>query len=171
MNGINLSGTPIVALDLEKEITTCVEVICRSFQTVAAEFGITRENAPTNPAFMTLERIQGAAAKGAVFFGAFPGKVMEGCVAVEPSHDDPRIFYIERLAVLPESRHKGLGRMLMSHAEAFIKERGGATASIGLMNENTALKNWYLSLGFMETRIQKFPHMPFTVCFMEKRLD
>ena len=35
------------------EIQTCVEVICKSFMTVADEFGFTAENAPRFTAFAT----------------------------------------------------------------------------------------------------------------------
>ena len=32
------------------------------------------------------------------------------------------------------------------------------------------LKNWYMSYGFRETGTKAFPHLPFTVCFMEKEI-
>ncbi len=39
----------------KSEIPECVEVICRSFMTVADEFGFTKENAPGITAFATTE--------------------------------------------------------------------------------------------------------------------
>lgn len=39
----------------KKEIPDCVEVIRKSFMTVADEFGFTRENAPRFTAFATTE--------------------------------------------------------------------------------------------------------------------
>ena len=39
----------------KSEIPECVEVICRSFMTVADEFGFTNENAPGITAFATTE--------------------------------------------------------------------------------------------------------------------
>lgn len=42
--------------------------------------------------------------------------------------------------------------------------------SIGIINENKVLKQWYSSFGFNETGFKKFPHLPFTVCFMEKKI-
>ena len=37
---------------IKEELPVCLEVIHRSFQTVADEFGLTKENCPTNGAFM-----------------------------------------------------------------------------------------------------------------------
>ena len=173
----------------------CAELIRASFATVAAEFGITEENAPTNPAFITIERIFDAAAKGAEFFvltvgataseeaavtggandvgadvdGAFPSAPIEvGCVAVEPSKDDATAYYIERVAVLPAFRHRGYGALLVDHALSAIRKRGGREAQIGLIDENGRLKRWYINMGFVETGKKKFSHLPFTVCFMKK---
>lgn len=36
------------------ELNSSLKVITESFSTVAAEFGLTKENCPTHPAFMTL---------------------------------------------------------------------------------------------------------------------
>jgi ribosomal protein S18 acetylase RimI-like enzyme len=160
----------IETLESSRDLDACVEVLRRSFKTVADELGLTPQNAPTNPAFMTLERIQSGIEKGAVFFGAFLDSGMKGCVAVEPSRDDPNTCYIERLAVLPENRHMDLGKALMAHAEGYIKSMGRRIASIGIVDGNTRLKKWYLSLGFKEVKKRKFEHLPFTVCFMEKEV-
>jgi hypothetical protein len=39
-----------------------------------------------------------------------------------------------------------------------------------MMDEHSVLKRWYLGLGFRETELTKFAHLPFVVCFMEKKL-
>jgi ribosomal protein S18 acetylase RimI-like enzyme len=160
----------IEKLESAKDLDACAEVLRLSFKTVADELGLTPQNAPTNPAFMTLERLQSGIEKGAVFFGAFLDSGMKGCVAVEPSREDPNACYVERLAVLPGHRHKGLGKALMAHAEGFVRSAGRHIASIGIVDENTRLKKWYLSLGFREIRKRKYEHLPFTVCFMEIEL-
>jgi len=43
-------------------------------------------------------------------------------------------------------------------------------ASFGIVNEQEVLKSWYKGLGFTEKETRSYPHLPFTVCFMEKEL-
>jgi len=90
-------------------------------------------------------------------------------VAVEKA--DHHLYYIEKLAVLPDCRHKGMGKMLVSHALDYIASKGGQKVSIGIIDEQTILKTWYRMLGFTETGTKKFPHLPFTVCFMEQNIN
>ena len=143
-------------------------VLRNSFATVAAALGLTPENAPTNAAFIDANRLRESFDKGAIFFCAIEDNRMIGTVAVEKSGDCEGLYYIERLAVLPEYRHMGYGTLLMDHACAEIVRRGGNRVSIGIINENDVLKKWYSGYGFTETGIKRFEHLPFTVCFMEK---
>ena len=152
------------------ETNQAVEVIVRSFSTVAAEFNLTRENAPTHPAFFTADGLAQMVAKGAVWFGAFRDETLVGCVAVERSARRDDVFYVEKLAVLPGHRHGGLGARLVEHACNFCRDRGGRGVSIALMDEHKVLKQWYTELGFRQVRVERYPHLPFGVCFMEKSL-
>jgi len=52
-----------------------------------------------------------------------------------------------------------------------VKSYGGNKISIGIIEENTKLKDWYLKLGFTHISTRKFKHLPFTVGFMEKELN
>ncbi len=61
------------------------------------------------------------------------------------------IYYIERLAVNPNHRHHGFGDRLLNHAFDYIKGNEGTVASIGLMDNNTVLKELYKIKGFIET--------------------
>lgn len=150
------------------ELATSLRVITESFSTVAAEFGLSKENCPTHPAFMTLTRLQEALEKKVEFFGLFSGKLQIGFVAVEKSTDE--VFFLERLSVLPDYRHHGYGKKLLDYASDFIKAQGGKVVKIALINEHIVLKQWYLDYGFTETGTKNFPHLPFTVCFMEKEI-
>jgi len=137
-----------------------------SFKTVAAEFGLTKENCPTHPSFMNVRRLCELRDRGIKLFGCFLGKRQVGFVAIERADDD--LYYMERLAVLPEYRHRGCGTELVRFVLDYIREQGGQKLSIGTINEHWILKDWYRRLGFAEIRAEKFPHLPFTVCFMER---
>jgi diamine N-acetyltransferase len=153
----------------DDEIDASASIIRRSFMSVAKDFHITQENCPTNPAFITSEKLMESKNKGIKFFGLFHGNIQIGCVAIEKAKDD--VFYMERLAVVPKHRHKGYGKELTDFVFKYAGFQGGKEVSIGIINENIELKNWYIKYGFTETSIRKYDHLPFTVCFMEKRID
>ena len=144
-------------------------VIRNAFKTVALEFSLTRENSPTHPSFMTTRRLREDHNKGVRFFGLFMEDRQIGFIAVEKA--DASLYYIERLAVLPGYRHQGYGRRLMEFAFQHIKVNGGTKVSIGIINEQTVLKDWYKAMGFEETSTREFAHLPFTVCFMERAIN
>ncbi len=144
----------------------CVRVIRDSFITVADEMHLTRQNAPTNPAFMELEALQAMAHKGAAFYGAFHEGDLVGTVAIEKKDDD--VYYMEKLAVLPACRHLGYGARLIRFVMDTVRDLGGKKVSIGIIEENTVLKNWYIRNGFQVKGTRQFAHLPFQVCFLER---
>ena len=89
-----------------------------------------------------------------------------GCVAIKQAKADGAVYYIERLAVVPDKRQRGYGGQLLSFAIEHILERGGTTASIGLMDNNDKLKKWYGSKGLVQHDRRRVEHLPFKVCFM-----
>ncbi|MBN2535155.1 MAG: GNAT family N-acetyltransferase [Spirochaetales bacterium] len=155
----------------ESDLSRCVHVLACSFKTVAEEFHLTEQNAPTNPAFLTIDRLQEYLKKNITLYGYYKEKELIGCIAIEKSHTENRTFFIERLAVIPEQRHKGYGRELIQFALKKIKERKGDKASIGIINENKRLKEWYIKIGFREVSVKTFSHLPFEVCFLEKVIE
>ena len=107
--------------------------------------------------------------RGVRLFGLFLEGRQIGFIAVERA--DATLYYIERLAVLLEYRYRGYGKRLMEFAFEFIRANGGKKVSIGIINEQTVLKNWYKGLGFEEISTREFTHLPFTVCFMEREIS
>jgi diamine N-acetyltransferase len=152
----------------QNEIENSARIIRDSFQTVAVQFGLTRKNCPAHPSFITENQLFTMKSKGPIFFGLFVDGTQTGFVAVEKGDGDGDVFYLEKLAVLPDQRHRGYGRRLLEQACDFIRAEGGKKVSIGIIDEHMILKNWYRGLGFREVGTQQFPHLPFTVCFMAK---
>jgi ribosomal protein S18 acetylase RimI-like enzyme len=147
------------------DLTACARVIRLSFATVAEAFGLTPQNCPNHPAFIRKERLIAMREAGARFFGLYAADTLAGCVAARVKG---AIAYIEKLAVLPQYRHMGYGNALMDAALGYAKEQGCGKASIGIIDENTVLKDWYKSMGFTVVEIKEFAHLPFTVCIMTK---
>jgi ribosomal protein S18 acetylase RimI-like enzyme len=153
---------------LDEDIRASVHVIRESFATVAAEFGLTFENCPSNAAFVTEDDLRKMREKGSVLFGLFDAVGQTGFVALRKASDV--LFYLEKLAVLPLAGHSGHGKRLVDFSAEYVRKAGGQTISIGIIDENTRLKSWYIDCGFHETEIKRFPHLPFTVCILEKSI-
>ena len=66
-----------------------------------------------------------------------------GCVGY--SYYKENIYFIERLATLPEYRHLGIGKKLMEYAENKIKDLG-KIVEIHVVDKNIILKEWYKKL-------------------------
>ena len=152
----------------ESELLESVKVIKLSFETVAAEFGLTLENCPAHPAFITYEKLVELKNNGVKFFGLHAHDRQVGFVAIEKFNDN--LYYIERLAVLPSYRHNSFGEKLIKFAVDHIKNDDGKIVSIGIIDDHAILKQWYKSMGFSETQKKRFNHLPFMVCFMEYRI-
>ena len=77
-----------------------------------------------------------------------------GCVAIEKAAVD--LCYLERLAVLPEARRKGLGRALVDRFLLQARDIGAKQISIGIIADDVELKSWYLdTLGVLDNHRRK----------------
>jgi ribosomal protein S18 acetylase RimI-like enzyme len=164
------AGRMIRRLHTKRDLIDCVQLLRVSFATVAREFALTEATAPTNPAFVTEAKLKEYLKKPVALYGLMDNDLLIGCVAIEKSKHDNNTFYVERLAVAPEARHQGYGDQLLRCAFDRIREAGGTTVSIGLMDNNDRLKEWYRTKGFAQTACKAIEHLPFKVCYMSKNL-
>ena len=155
----------IRAIESGEPLDTSVEVIRKSFGTVAEDLNLTPENTPTYPSFITLEQLEELCQEGLVFYGYFLDDRQIGFVAMESA--DGSLYYLEKLAILPECRHNGYGRELVRFVMDTAAAKGAKKLSIGIIYEQTVLRDWYKDIGFRETETRKFEHLPFTAGFME----
>ena len=149
----------------ESRLSDCLDVIHKSFKTVADDFGLTPENCASNGAFMTFDRLQDDFLKGDLMFVFDEGEITAGFMQL--SKKDNESYEMKKLAVLPQCRHNGCGRELTEFAKSFLAEAGAKKITIGIIEANFRLKKWYEARGFIHTGTKVFPHLPFTVGFME----
>lgn len=142
----------------------CAAVIRESFLTVAEEFGLTEQNCPSNGAFLKDERLTTDRDEDALQYGLYADGRLVGFM--ELKRKQGALFTLEKLAVLPGFRHQGYGAFLLDFARAEVLRLGGEVLSIGIIEENTRLKEWYLRHGFVHTGTKQFAHLPFTVGFL-----
>ena len=155
----------------KNDIAECVNVIRKSFQTVADEFGFTIENAPRFTAFATTEewlfyQLEYEHRLMAAYFSD-DGKIL-GYYSL--SFLENSECELNNLCVLPEYRHKKLGDALMADAVARAKGKNCTKMKIGIVEENKVLRKWYETHGFTHTHTQKYDFFPFTCGYMERDL-
>ena len=158
----------IIQVKNEEQLNICLDIIRSSFMTVAEEFGITKNNCPSHTAFMTIDKLEKQFNDGRPMFLFYQDANPVGYFFLAKCSDDE--WELNNLAVLPEYRHLGIGKAMVDYAVAVVKNYGGNKISIGIIEENILLKNWYLKLGFTHISTRKFEHLPFTVGFMELNL-
>jgi ribosomal protein S18 acetylase RimI-like enzyme len=166
MGSEKLENDKIVSFD---DAVLIASLVNRAFYTVALQFGFTKEEVPSFPAFIDSSVIAGQMAGGLEIFGFKRGMDFIGCIGCGCRDDG--IYIIERLAVLPEFRHMGIGEKLMKHAENVVREKQGNKSEVALVADNKILKNWYKKLGYEEIRIEEYVQLPFKVCVMQKVVE
>ena len=155
----------IERVNSKEQLNTCLEIIHKSFITVAGEFGLTKDNCPNHTAFMPIDKLIRQYESGADMFlyqhnGEYVGYF--SLVNIGESVE------MNNLSVLPKYRHLGIGKEMVEYAKEYtVKNSSAKKISIGIIDDNSILKNWYSSLGFVHTGTKKFEGLPFTVGFME----
>ena len=154
----------------KKDIPECVKLIRESFLTVAEEFGITVENAPRFTAFATTEErlLWHLEHEYRPMYACYDNGSLAGYYSLQMQENGE--CELNNLCVLLAYRHKGIGRNLLEHAFMIAAEAGCIRMKLGIVEENTVLKRWYESFGFVHTDTKKFDFFPFTCGYMEKEL-
>ena len=153
-----------------EDIPECVDVIRKSFKTVADEFGFTKENAPRFTAFATTEERlywQMDNEPRRMFVYEQDGVI---CGYYSLLLQDNNECELSNLAVLPEYRHHGIGKILLDHSYESAKNYGCKLINIGIVEENKKLGKWYEQNGAIHTGTKKFDFFPFTCGYMVKEI-
>jgi GNAT superfamily N-acetyltransferase len=123
--------------------------------TVALSFGFTKENVPRFPAFIDSDVIEKQLNNGLKMYGYKINDKIVGCIGYSFYKD--QIYFIERLATLPEYRHLGIGKKLMEYVD-----------------KNVILVEWYKKMNYKQIRIDKLAdgtiELPFDLLVMNKEL-
>lgn len=115
--------SPVIKEALPGDHETILDVIHRSFSTVADEFGLTPENCPNYTGFLPLEALNAQRERGWKLYQCRAGQKTVGCMAL--SDEGNGCFELHELAVLPEYRHLGYGTQLLGTARKIIRTSGG----------------------------------------------
>ena len=153
------------------DIAECVKVIKDSFLTVAEEFGFTAENAPRFTAFSVNEErlLWQMNTEHRPMYAFYYNENIVGyySLLLQKNHE----CELNNLCVLPSHRHKGIGEKLLNSAFEEAGRLGCTKINIGIVEENTVLRKWYETFGFVHTGTEKYDFFPFTCGYMEKSLQ
>ncbi len=94
---------------------------------------------------ISVEEVRARLASGSFLLRSTAIGSLEGCVYVEVRGD---IGYFGLLAVSTDRQHHGLGRRLVSAAEAYFRERGCSAVEINVVNHRRELFPFYGGLGY-----------------------
>ena len=148
-----------------EQLPQYAEVIRHSFATVAKDFGWTRDNAPGHVSFRTNEQLASKETDGYFPFGLFDSENIIGFVSLTDTGNS--VYELNKLSVLPEWRHHGYGKRLLDFCKKKVVSLDGNGITLDIIEENTILKNWYATNGFVHTGTKKFEHLPFTTGYMK----
>ncbi len=141
----------------------CLAVLQSGFATEVADFGITRENTPSNPAFWGDAAVEAVIAKGFELFAIEEDGRIVGCAFAGPSKSRPDVWGLRHLAVDPTTRHAGHGASLVAEGARRARAAGATLLAIGIVAENVRLSRWYRRLGFESIDKTQYPGLVFTV--------
>ena len=164
-SNVVLGAAPIIREVNKNDLNEYLEVIHQSFSTVAEQFGLTRENCPKHTSFIPLSFLETQKNWGWNMYALYAGKKIIGYMSLSKESNDA--FELHNLAVLPELRHNGYGKMLLDYAKDKVKLLGGSKIKIGIIEKSVVLKDWYIANGFVHTGTKKFDHLPFTSGYLE----
>lgn len=153
------------------DLPACVDVIRRSFRTVADEFGFTEENAPRFTAFATTEErlLYQMEVQHRLMYLDEEDSAVCGYYSLLLREDGT--CELGSLSVVPEYRHRGIGGSLLRHAAERAREQGCGVMDLSIVEENTVLRAWYERAGAVHTGTEKFDFFPFTCGYMKIRLQ
>ncbi|MCL2426694.1 MAG: GNAT family N-acetyltransferase [Oscillospiraceae bacterium] len=143
------------------------DVIRKSFATVAQDFGYTSENCPGHTSFITNERLKNKIKEGYYPFGCIIADKIIGFASLTDIGNGT--YEMNDVAILPEYRHFKYGKTLLDFCKSKVAEFGGQKISIGIIETNTRVKNWYTANGFIHTGTKKYESVQFEVGHMEWR--
>jgi ribosomal protein S18 acetylase RimI-like enzyme len=147
-------------------------ILNKAFMTVALQFNFTKETVEKFPAFMESDIIENQLKNGLKMYGYNENNKIVGCAGYSFYKD--KVYMIERLGTLPEYRHKGIGKKLMTFIENKIRKNGGEIAEIHVIDINELLINWYKNMNYKQIRTDKLydgkRKLPFNSCVMNKEL-
>src|ERR1035437_6600866 len=93
-------------VDFDKDLAAIVKVLNVSHGTVANDFGFTKDNNPSNNAFIDEQTLRTQLINGINLYAMSINSKLVACIAIEKSTKEIDTYYIEKVSVIPEFRNR-----------------------------------------------------------------
>jgi len=161
---------PVIREAAERDAAVLSELIRASFRDVAERLGLTAENCPGHPSNCREQTVLKALAEGTRFFLLLWEGRPRACVSCSPGRHG--VSTLRRLAVLPEARLRGFGKLLVRHAMDDAWQHGADCVEVGVVASEQWLIDFYKRMGFAVTRENvSMDELPFEVTFLAHEFD
>lgn len=153
---------------VNSDLTACLEIFHRGYETVAIQFGLTEENCPDRGrARLPFDKLVADFKAGTLMYGYFIEDEIIGFIGMKFDNDTCKL---NDIIILPEYRGKGYGKELLDFCIDKAIDLNVDKVVLGMIDDNLKLKNWYLNNGFINVGFKKFEKAQFTVGYMERLL-
>lgn len=151
---------------VRSDILSCLNVFHCGYETIAIQFGLTEENCPDRGrANLPLSKLVSEFENGTLMYAYFLCDKIVGYLGFIVN--DTGICKLNDIIVLPEYRHKGYGKELLDFCKMKAHELGASKITLGMIDDNQKLKDWYIKNSFNGVGFKKYENAPFTVGYME----
>ncbi len=151
-----------------KDFDKCVKTIRKAFAENATTYGFTKENYPSSGAFIETEDLIKASNENVHMYIAWVQDVIAGFIQLRKKDDNE--YLIQKFSVLPKYQQIGLGKALVLFCKNKASNLNAKKISLIMVDENTKLKEKYISFGFkFKEHIIDDSH-PFLQAVMEMEL-
>ena len=108
----------IIRVESKEQLDICLDIVHKSFQTVADEMNLTKDNCPSHTAFIPIDKLVSQFDNDAPMFLYQYNGCFAGYFSLSINDDSVEL---NNLAVLPEYRHLGIGKELVDYAITYSK--------------------------------------------------
>ncbi|MBJ7555017.1 GNAT family N-acetyltransferase [Marinomonas spartinae] len=152
----------------EDQADVIAYIIREANRPVAKRFAINQDNCPKHPSFCEGSWVEQDFKRGERYFVCIDNQQPVACVAYDIPTQTNRVrkAYLNRLSVLPEWQHKGIGAQLVERIIEQARADELELISIGVIGKHSELQDWYEQFGFVKGETKQFDHLPFSVTYM-----
>jgi len=149
----------------ENDLINCLEVFHKGYETVAVEFGLTEDNCPDRGrASLPFDKLLKEYEDGTDMYCY---EINSKIVAFLGMNYTDNKYKLDDIIVLLEYRGKGIGNELLKFCKDKANKGGVKEIHLGMIDDNTRLKNWYEKNGFENVELVNYDGAPFTVGYMK----
>ena len=147
------------------ELSECLYILTTAFEAGAVRFGQTEENCPyRGRTRLPLSVFEKEFLDGFKMYGYLYNDKLIGFLSLSFSDGT---MAINDIAILPEHQNSGFGSALMQFAKEEAAKHKCAKIRLGMIDDNTELKNWYEKHGFKTVKLIKYEMVSYMVGKME----